>query len=217
MTIGTIIGARVSDVLKTVLRYSCGIAVLAVAIQLVSHLAVTYRTMTSSRRLDVKQNILMFESVLRDNEKTSDTRKLWHKHIKTSLMVQWHVEILAALVLLGIFVVACRLSVGSSYTAELVKSLSVGVGFGLRDLVFDALCGTLVMMQGYAKVGTVVNMDIQKTDSDTSFKHRICQVHLTHVVLIPVDTSGLQPADITYVVKRWSEFYDNLRYTMPAY
>ena len=210
MTIGTIIGARVSDVLKTVLRYSCGIAVLAVATQLVSYLAVAYRTMTSSRRVNVKKNILAFETASKD-------KKLKHKHIKTSLMVQWHVEILAALVLLGIFIIACRLSVGSSYTAELVKSLSVGVGFGLRDLVFDALCGTLVMMQGYAKVGTVVNMDIQKTNSDASFKHRICQVHLTHVVLIPVNTRGLPAADITYVVKRWSEFYNNLRYTMPDY
>ena len=210
MTIGTIIGARVSDVLKTVLRYSCGIVVLAVATQLVSYLAVSYRTMTSSRRSNVKENILAFESAQKN-------KRLKHKHIKTSLMVQWHVEILAALVMLGIFVVACRLSVGSNYAAELIKSLSVGVGFGLRDLVFDALCGTLVMMQGYAKVGTVVNMDVQKTEEDVSFRHRICQVHLTHVVLIPVDAGKLSAADTTYVVKRWSEFYNNLRYTMPDY
>ena len=139
-----------------------------------------------------------------------------HADIETSLMVQWHVEMLSALVMMGISVVACRLAVGGDYTADLIQSLSVGIGFGLRDIVNDALCGTLVMMQGYGKVGTVVNIDTDKSTAEP-LKHRICQVHLTHVVLIEEnDAQKTDNAKVVYIVKTWSSFYNKLRYTMPV-
>ena len=202
MTIGTIIGARISNVLETVLRFGCGIAVVGVSIQVVSHMARSYRKMTLSRRDNVKKKIQNFE------DGSNDVR---HADITTSLMVQWHVEILSSLVMLGIFIVACELAVGD-FTESLIQSLSVGIGFGLKDILGDAVYGTMVMMQGYGKVGTVVNIDNDTNAQDKSPPaYRICQAHLTHVVLIQVN-SGENPE---FVVKTWSSFYNNLRYTMP--
>ena len=202
MTIGTIIGARISNVLETVLRFGCGIAVIGVATQVVSHVARSYREMTSSRRDNVKNKIKRFE-----DPKSNDVP---HSDITTSLMVQWHVEILSSLVMLGIFIVACELAVGD-FTESLIQSLSVGIGFGLKDILGDAVYGTMVMMQGYGKVGKVVSIDAEN-ESQKTFNHRICQAHLTHVVLIKEDSGN----DPEYVVKTWSSFYNNLRYTMPA-
>ena len=201
MTIGTIIGARISNVLETVLRFGCGIAVIGVATQVVSHVARLYREMTLSRRDNVKNKIRLFEN---------QPPEVPHSDITTSLMVQWHVEILSSLIMLGIFIVACELAVGD-FTESLIQSLSVGIGFGLKDILGDAVYGTMVMMQGYGKVGTVVSIDTERKDN-TRLAHRICQAHLTHVVLIE-ENSNNNPE---YVVKTWSSFYNNLRYTMPA-
>ena len=152
MNIGTIIGARISNVLETVLRFGCGIAVIGVATQVVSHVARSYREMTSSRRDNVRDKIKKFEK---------EAPKVPHSVITTSLMVQWHVEILSSLVMLGIFIVACELAVGD-FTESLIQSLSVGIGFGLKDILGDAVYGTMVMMQGYGKVGKVVSIDAKK-------------------------------------------------------
>ena len=203
MTIGTIIGARISNVLETVLRFGCGIAVIGVATQVVSHVARSYREMTSSRRDNVKNKIKRFEDPASNDVQHSD--------ITTSLMVQWHVEILSSLVMLGIFIVACELAVGD-FTESLIQSLSVGIGFGLKDILGDAVYGTMVMMQGYGKVGKVVSIDAKEEGQKAPLNYRICQAHLTHVVLIK-EKSGDDPE---YVVKTWSSFYNNLRYTMPA-
>lgn len=201
MTIGTIIGARISNVLETVLRFGCGIAVIGVATQIVSHIARAYRQMTLSRRENVRVKIQNFES---------NPAETPHSKITTSLMVQWHVEILSSLVMLGIFIVACELAVGD-FTESLIQSLSVGIGFGLKDILADATYGTMVMLQGYGKVGTVLNIDTG-AENKKKLEHRICQAHLTHVVLIQVNHKH----NPEYVVKTWSSFYNNLRYTMPT-
>tara|TARA_B100000424_G_scaffold270727_1_gene270910 strand:- start:1982 stop:2641 length:660 start_codon:yes stop_codon:yes gene_type:complete len=217
MTIGTIIGARISNVLETVLRFGCGIAVIGVATEVVSQVAHSYRKITSSKRDDVRKAIKEFEQPSQgSNDNTSEARQpaFEHSDITTSIMVQWHVEILSSLVMMGIFIVACELAVGD-FTESLVQSLSVGIGFGLKDILADAVYGTMVMMQGYGKVGTVINIDTEKGDQKPS-AHRICQAHLTHVVLIKVnDAQKDELHEIQYTVKTWSNFYNNLRYTMP--
>ena len=245
MTIGNIIGSRISNVLETVLRFGCGIAVIGVATQMVSHVATSYRTWTKSLRSNMKEKIKDFEAMLgprtEDQNKTTTKKKQQHKSITTSLMVQWHVEMLSSLVMLGIFIVACELAVGD-FTENLVQSLSVGIGFGLKDILADAVYGTMVMMQGYGKVGMVVDpktkLEDENSTADSSalgvtpnlkdasstadssalaraLKYRICQTHLTHVVLIKENTAKSDTGKTEYIVKRWSDFYNNLRYTMP--
>ena len=233
MTIGNIIGSRISNVLETVLRFGCGIAVIGVATQIVSHVATSYRTWTKSTRSDMKSKIEEFEASsngTNTKSKSKKSKKELHETITTSLMVQWHVEMLSSLVMLGIFIVACELAVGD-FTENLVQSLSVGIGFGLKDLLADAVYGTMVMMQGYGRVGMVVDtetkledgedsgLDEEETkatsDLDRKFKYRICQTHLTHVVLIREKTANAGTGETEFIVKRWSNFYNNLRYTMP--
>ena len=235
-SIGLVIGSRISSVLETVLRFGCGVAVIGVAIQVVSHVAKSYRTLADAGREEVKDNL---EALDRNN---NAKRAEYHAQVN----VQWHVEILSALVMMGIFIVACELAVGD-FTESLIQSLSVGIGFGLKEIMQDAVYGAMAMMQGYGKKDKIMNIkpdskttpvvpDIGMTTStqtqDGSAKsrpddtrrpkaatqipgYRVYQAHLTHVVLRPCFRTSTtdQNNPVTYVVKRWTEFYNDLRFT----
>lgn len=227
MSIGIIIGSRISNVLEAALRFGCGIAVIGVAIEVVTYVAHAYRTLADADKEKIKQS-------LRDFHKDKQQLPSTHKKYETQIMVQWHVAIISAVVLMAIFIVACELAVGD-FTQSLIQSLSVGIGFGLRDLVEDALYGILAMTQGYGTKYKFTNIKPSKhksadlltstkpkskttsedtvstektTTTTTSTGCRIYQAHLTHVVLVPCDE--VKPN--TFIVKRWSEFYNTMEY-----
>ena len=235
MSIGIIIGSRISNVLEAALRFGCGIAVIGVAIEVVTYLAHAYRTLANADKEKIKENL---ETLNATNEKGNLTSA--HKKYETQIMVQWHVAIISAVVMMAIFIVACELAVGD-FTQSLIQSLSVGIGFGLRDLVEDALYGILAMTQGYGTKFKFTNIKTSKHKSTdllaknlekkpaqnevsnannsmeqsimvqpttTSTGCRIYQAHLTHVVLVPCDEKETK----TFIVKRWSEFYNTMEY-----
>ncbi len=223
MSIGIIIGSRISNVLEAALRFGCGIAVIGVAIEVVTYLAHAYRTLANADKEKIKENL---ETLNATNEKGNLTSA--HKKYETQIMVQWHVAIISAVVMMAIFIVACELAVGD-FTQSLIQSLSVGIGFGLRDLVEDALYGILAMTQGYGTKFKFTNIKASKHESKdlltkqdqnttavsaetasttTSTGCRIYQAHLTHVVLVPCD----EEIPTTYIVKRWSQFYNTMEY-----
>ena len=236
MSIGIIIGSRISNVLEAALRFGCGIAVIGVAIEVVTYLAHAYRTLANADKEKIKKNLRNF---LTTNDGTELAKT--HRKYETQIMVQWHVAIISAVVMMAIFIVACELAVGD-FTQSLIQSLSVGIGFGLRDLVEDALYGILAMTQGYGTKFKFTNIkpskhkrtDLLKTknqqakpaqkevsDDDDGVQQsstvhattastgcRIYQAHLTHVVLVPCDEKETK----TFIVKRWSEFYNTMEY-----
>mgnify|MGYP004153712439 CR=1 FL=1 len=227
MSIGIIIGSRISNVLEAALRFGCGIAVIGVAIEVVTYLAHAYRTLANADKEKIKKNL----QTLNTNAEESDL-VITHKKYETQIMVQWHVAIISAVVMMAIFIVACELAVGD-FTQSLIQSLSVGIGFGLRDLVEDALYGILAMTQGYGTKFKFTNIKASKHESSdllakqdqntsaeenkvsaetasttTSTGCRIYQAHLTHVVLVPCD----EEKPTTYIVKRWSQFYNTMEY-----
>ena len=234
MSIGLIIGSRISTVLETVLRFGCGVAMIGVAIQVVSHVAKSYRCLANAGRHQVLESL----KDLKPNS-TAYERKTYTAQVT----VQWHVEILSALVMLGIFTVACELAVGD-FTESLIQSLSVGIGFGLKEIMQDAVYGAMAIMQGYGAKNKIMSVkannkeetkildsvitssseSLEKSPEKKSRKrskagglvctgYRVYQAHLTHVVLRPC-YFGIEPddADITYVVKRWTSFYNDLRF-----
>ena len=231
MSIGIIIGSRISNVLEAALRFGCGIAVIGVAIEVVTYVAHAYRTLADADKQKIKLSLKDFHE--KEKELTST-----HKKYVTQIMVQWHVAIISAVVLMAIFIVACELAVGD-FTQSLIQSLSVGIGFGLRDLVEDALYGILAMTQGYGTKFMFTNIkpskhksaDLlvstkskQQDDMSTDAKSlaqaglvhdgatntgcRVYQAHLTHVVLVPCRENIPK----TFIVKRWSEFYNTMEY-----
>ena len=221
--------------LETVLRFGCGVAVIGVAIQVVSRVAKSYRDLADAGREKVKQNLIALDA---DNV---EKRAEYHGQVN----VQWHVEILSSLVMMGIFIVACELAVGD-FTESLIQSLSVGIGFGLKEIMQDAVYGAMAMMQGYGKKDKIMNIkpnnkttvpDMTQTPVSSNKSrqpetqqqqqqqqqqpiitgYRVYQAHLTHVVLRPCLSNLETDVPVTYVVQRWTEFYNDLRFTCLLY
>ena len=159
MSIGIIIGSRISNVLETALRFGCGIAVIGVAVEVVNYVAGSYRALAEADRENINTTIDEMNNNNNTAENTSITSAESAKsknpdpccsyaNYTTQIMVQWHVAIISSIVMMAIFIVACELAVGD-FTTTLIQSLSVGIGFGLRDSVEDAVYGILAMTQGY--------------------------------------------------------------------
>lgn len=222
MSIGIIIGSRVSSVLETVLRFGCGISVIGVAIELVTYIARSYRKLAGAEKKDIMEYLKKkdnpTDTPVNASASDSTTPNTSYDEYVTRITVQWHVEILSALVMMGIFIVACELAVGD-FTASLVQSLSVGIGFGLKELMQDAVYGVLAMTQGYGYKEKFMHIS-DKPANDSTIPSprgfRIYQAHLTHVVLRPCDTKSTEDTDsekaVTYVVKRWTDFYNVMQF-----
>jgi len=161
MSIGIIIGSRISNVLETALRFGCGIAVIGVAVEVVNYVAGSYRTLADADRENINTTINKMSKDKDAAENTGNTKATetaekdktpdpccLYANYTTQIMVQWHVAIISSIVMMAIFIVACELAVGD-FTTTLIQSLSVGIGFGLRDSVEDAVYGILAMTQGY--------------------------------------------------------------------
>ena len=168
MGFGDIVCERLTTILGSSPQFMCGLALIMVFNRCVSMLMHKYRNLSL--------NI--------DETPKYDKRTL-------ELHVHWHTELISGLVLTTIAVAGLEIMLGS-FVENLVQSLSVGIGFGLKELMSDVVYGFLSMAQGHCSGRKVVVKDKE---------YDITCVHLTHVTLHSGNTT---------LVRRWTNYHDDL-------